>query len=80
LLSITVAIIYIPMNSVEVFLYPSTLASVGNVGPKSDHMERSDLVKRFFIAGWERERAEPAKRQRQEGQGLKYPSVGLSMI
>jgi hypothetical protein len=37
------------------------------------------LAKRFFIAGWERERAERAKRER-EGQGLKYPSVGLSMI
>jgi hypothetical protein len=40
-------------------------------------VERSDLAKRFFIAGWERERA---KREKQEGQGLKYPSVGLSMI
>jgi hypothetical protein len=28
---------------------------VGNVGPKSDHVEWSDLAKRFFIAGWERE-------------------------
>jgi hypothetical protein len=28
-----------------------------NVGPKGDHTERSDLAKRFFIAGWERERA-----------------------
>jgi hypothetical protein len=41
-------------------------------------VERSDLAKRFFIARWERERA---KRERErEGQGLKYPSVGLSMI
>jgi hypothetical protein len=32
------------------------LVGVGNVGPKSDHVERSDLAKRFFIAGWERER------------------------
>jgi hypothetical protein len=31
-------------------------------------MERSDLAKRFFIAGWERERAE-SKRER-KGQGL----------
>jgi hypothetical protein len=55
---------------------------VGNVGPKSHHVERSDLAKRFFIAGWERERAERkrAKREKQEGQGLKYSSVGLSMI
>jgi hypothetical protein len=42
-------------------------------------VERSDLAKRFFTAGWERERAESQERGR-EGQGLKYPSVGLSMI
>jgi hypothetical protein len=41
-------------------------------------VERSDLAKRFFIAGWERERAE-SKREKQEGQGLKYPSVRLGM-
>jgi hypothetical protein len=29
--------------------------------PQSDHVERSDLAKRFFIAGWERERTERAK-------------------
>jgi hypothetical protein len=40
------------------------LLLVRNVGPKSDHMEKSDLAKRFFIAG----------------QVLKYPSVRLSMI
>jgi hypothetical protein len=54
-----------------------TLTIVGNIGPKSDHVERSDLAKRFFIARWERERA---KREKREGQGLKYPSVRLSMI
>jgi hypothetical protein len=44
-------------------------------------LERSDLAKRFFIARWERETAERAKKERgREGQGLKYPSVGLSMI
>jgi hypothetical protein len=43
-------------------------------------VEGSDLAKRFFIAGWERERAESQEREKQEGQGLKYPSVGLSMI
>jgi hypothetical protein len=44
-------------------------------------VERSDLAKRFFIAWWERERAEGAERERgREGRGLKYPSVGLSMI
>jgi hypothetical protein len=43
---------------------------VGNVGPKSDHVERSDLAKRFFIAGWERERA---KRERERGRCLNTP-------
>jgi hypothetical protein len=41
-------------------------------------VERSDVAKRFLIAGWERERA---KRERErEGQGLKYPLVRLGMI
>jgi hypothetical protein len=49
--------------------------------PQNDHVERSDLAKRFFIARWERERAERAKRERERGgQGLKYPSVRLGMI
>jgi hypothetical protein len=49
-------------------------------------VERSDLAKRLFIAGWERERAEKERerereRERETGrQVLKYPSVGLSMI
>jgi hypothetical protein len=43
-------------------------------------MERSDLAKRFFIAGWERERAEEELREEREGQVLKYPSVRLGMI
>jgi hypothetical protein len=34
--------------------------------PQSDHAERSDLAKRFFIARWERERAE---RERKRGAG-----------
>jgi hypothetical protein len=38
--------------------------NVGNVGPKSDHVERSDLAKRFFIAGWERERAKREQKER----------------
>jgi hypothetical protein len=29
-------------------------------------MERSDLAKRFFIARWERERAESQEREREE--------------
>jgi hypothetical protein len=38
-------------------------------------MERSDLAKRFFIAGWERERTERAKREREgeRGRGLNTP-------
>jgi hypothetical protein len=48
----------------------------------------SDLAKRFFIAGWERERAkrerererEGEREREREGQGLKYPSVRLRMI
>jgi hypothetical protein len=45
-------------------------------------VERSDLAKRFFIAGWERERAKRGReRERErEWQGLKYPAVGLSII
>jgi hypothetical protein len=42
-------------------------------------VERSDLAKRF-IARWERERAESQESEKQEGQGLKYLSVRLSMI
>jgi hypothetical protein len=41
--------------------------------PQSDHVERSDLAKRFFIAGWERERAERAKREGEKGRGLNTP-------
>jgi hypothetical protein len=36
--------------------------SVRKCGPQNDHVERSDMAKRFFIAGWERERAKTAKR------------------
>jgi hypothetical protein len=49
-------------------------------------MERSDLTKRFFIAGWERERAEKEREtereteRERERQGLKYSSVRLGMI
>jgi hypothetical protein len=37
--------------------------------PQNDHLERIDLAKRFFIAAWERERAERAKRERERGAG-----------
>jgi hypothetical protein len=42
-------------------------------------VERSDLAKRFFIAGWERGEG---RGERREGRGerLKYPSVRFSMI
>jgi hypothetical protein len=33
-------------------------------------VERSDLTKRFFIAGWERERAKRAKRKSERGAGV----------
>jgi hypothetical protein len=36
-------------------------------------MERSDLAKRFFIAQWERERAERAEREGERGRGLNTP-------
>jgi hypothetical protein len=59
----------------------ATRVIVRKYRPQNDHVERSDLAKRFFIAGWERERAERAKRERgREGQGLKYPSVRLGMM
>jgi hypothetical protein len=45
--------------------------NVRNVGPKSDHVERSDPAKRFFIAGWERERER--ERARERGRGLNTP-------
>jgi hypothetical protein len=37
--------------------------NVRKCGPQNDHVERSDLAKRFFIAGWERERAESQERE-----------------
>jgi hypothetical protein len=43
-------------------------------------VESNDLAKRFFIAGWERERAERERERKRERQVLKYPSVRLSMI
>jgi hypothetical protein len=51
--------------------------NVGKCRPQSDHVERSDLAKRFFIARWERGRAErerererERKREREKGKGL----------
>jgi hypothetical protein len=45
----------------------------GNIGPKSDYVERSDLAKRFFIAGCKRERAESQEREGERGGGLNTP-------
>jgi hypothetical protein len=42
-------------------------------GPQNDHVERSDLAKRFFIARWEREKAKRDKRERGKGRGLNIP-------
>jgi hypothetical protein len=41
--------------------------------PQNDHVERSDLAKRFFIAGWKRERAESQEREGERGRGLNIP-------
>jgi hypothetical protein len=35
-------------------------------GPQNDHMERSDLAKRFFIARWERERERESQERARE--------------
>jgi hypothetical protein len=42
------------------------MESVRKCRHKSDHVERSDLAKRFFIAGWERERAERERERERE--------------
>jgi hypothetical protein len=41
--------------------------------PQNDHVERSDLAKRFFIARWERERAKRGRRRK--GRGLNIPQL-----
>jgi hypothetical protein len=42
--------------------------------PQNDHVERSDLAKRFFIARWERERARESKeRGGERGRVLNTP-------
>jgi hypothetical protein len=40
---------------------------------QNDNVERSDLAKRFFIARWERERAESQDREGERGRGLNTP-------
>jgi hypothetical protein len=64
---------YFPEDIIESFLFrqvlpvtwpPCCVSKVlENVDPKSDHVERSELAKRFFIVRWERERAKRAKRE-----------------
>jgi hypothetical protein len=46
--------------------------------PQNDHVERSDLAKRFFIAGWERERAERAKSE--NSRSLMYSSLYPALL
>jgi hypothetical protein len=43
-------------------------------------MERSDLAKIFFIAGWERERAESQEREGERSRGLNTPQWDLKPI
>jgi hypothetical protein len=38
--------------------------------PQSDHVERSDLGKRFYIAGQERESRESQEREGERGRGF----------
>jgi hypothetical protein len=49
---------------------------VGNIGPKSDHVERSDLARDSLLRGG-RERAKRAERERErereKGRGLNTP-------
>jgi hypothetical protein len=48
--------------------------SVRKYAPQSDHVERSDLAKRFFIAGLgEGDSQEPRQRGREERRGLNTP-------
>jgi hypothetical protein len=53
------------------------LSPVGNVGPKSDHVEEWSGQEILYCRVGE---GESQERKKQEGQGLKYPSVRLSMI
>jgi hypothetical protein len=48
--------------------------------PQNDHVERSDLAKRFFIARWEREKAERAKRGGERGRGLNTHGIQHDLI
>jgi hypothetical protein len=44
--------------------------------PQNDHVERSDLAKRFFIAGWERERG---REQREPRVLLLFCTINISL-
>jgi hypothetical protein len=58
------------LNLTSAFSFSNNLC--WKYGPQNDHVERSDLAKRFFIAGWERERAKRAKKEG-GGRGLNTP-------
>jgi hypothetical protein len=49
------------------------LSFVRKYRPQNDHVETSDLAKRFFIAGWEREREESQESKGERGRGLNTP-------
>jgi hypothetical protein len=49
-------------------------------GPQNDHVERSDLAKRFFIARWERERAERKSKRARERERERERREGLFMF
>jgi hypothetical protein len=56
-----------------VYSHIFTVTGVRKYRPQNDHVERSDLAKRFFIAGWEREGAESQEREGERSRGLNTP-------
>jgi hypothetical protein len=65
-------------DDLEILLWIRHPMTVRKCGPQSDHVEMSDLAKRFFIAGWERERAESQEREGERGRGLSTPQWDLA--
>jgi hypothetical protein len=53
----------------------SKIQDVRKYRPQNDHVERSDLAKRFFIAGWERERG---REQREPRVLLLFCTINIS--
>jgi hypothetical protein len=75
------------LSCINMYRFPKIKFSHFLCSPQSDHAERSDLAKRFFIASrqgaslmGERENREREREREREGHGLKYPSVRLGMI